>query len=132
MLGCKLTSFAIIFSHCKLVSNLYFFDRIRTGNRAARVAGSAKNVSDSQLSSSGSSEPIAYCAFLTDIFISLLLPRTVLKGTDFDLTYQRLFKLKNKSVRATGAPEVKATNCIQERSKREIYRIYSNKRPTSN
>ena len=81
--------------------------------------GSAKNVSDCQLSSSGSSEPIAYCAFLTDIFISLL-PRTVLKGTDFDLTYQRLFKQTNKSVRATGAPEVKATNCIQERSKREI------------
>ena len=25
MPGCKLTSFAIIFSHCKLVSNLYFF-----------------------------------------------------------------------------------------------------------
>lgn len=59
------------------------------------MAGSAKNVSDCQLSSSGSSESIAYCAFLTDIFISLL-PRTVLKGTDFDFTYQRLFKQTNK------------------------------------
>ena len=89
------------------------------------MAGSAKNVSGCQLSSSGSSEPIAYCAFLTDIFISLL-PRTVLKGTDFDLTYQRLFKQTNKSVRATGAPEVKATNCIQERSEeRDINVILS-------
>lgn len=81
--------------------------------------GSAKNVSDCQLSTSGSSEPIAYCAFLTDIILSLL-PRTVLKGTDFDLTYPRPFKLTNKTMRATGAPEVKATKCIQERSKGEI------------
>ena len=75
MPGCKLTSFAIIFSHCKLVSNLYFFDRDRTGNRAARVDGSAKNVSDCQLSSSGSSEPIAYCAFLLTFLFLFFLGR---------------------------------------------------------
>lgn len=82
--------------------------------------GSAKNVSDCQLI-----ELVRFIrtdrllCFFTDIFISLL-PRTVLKGTDFDLTYPRLFKLTNKTVRATGVPEVKATKCIQERSKREI------------
>lgn len=62
--------------------------------------------------------------FFTDIFISLL-PRTVLKGTHFDLTYPRLFKLTNKIVRATGAPEVKATKSIQERSKREMNVVLS-------
>ena len=73
MPGCKLTSFAIIFSHCKLVSNVYF--SIGTGNRVARVDGSAKNVSDCQLSSSGSSEPIAYCAFLLTFLFLFFLGR---------------------------------------------------------
>ena len=55
-------------------SQIYIFS-IGTGQRVARVDGSAKNVSDCQLSSSGSSEPIAYCAFLLTFLFLFFLGR---------------------------------------------------------